>query len=159
MLNPIDTDKVIRDGEATGRFPDEMHPAAAWWLAACFVVTLRADQLVVAHDGQPATAKFFDLLCQGAINAQHYACGVLDLGVADEGELVIAMKEANRAPGMRVTTTVDQVTVTLYDRAGVLLTERPSLYLIRRMIAEDRIPLPVNTECKGSIQPYAEAAQ
>ncbi|MEU9030648.1 hypothetical protein AB0D46_24600 [Streptomyces sp. NPDC048383] len=159
MLNPIDTDKVIRDGGATGRFPDEMHPAAAWWLAACFVVTLRADQLVVAHDGQPATAKFFDLLCQGAINAQHYASRILDLGVADEDELVIAMKEADRAPGMRVTTTVDQVTITLYDRAGVPLTERPSLYLIRRMIAEDRIPLPVNAECKGSIQPYAEAAQ
>ncbi|MFG2984950.1 hypothetical protein ACGFYQ_27450 [Streptomyces sp. NPDC048258] len=159
MLNPIDTDKVIRDGGATGRFPDEMHPAAAWWIAACFVVTLRSDQLVVAHDGQPATAKFFDLLCQGAINAQHYACQVLDLGVADEDELVIAMKEADRAPGMRVTTAGDQVTITLYDRAGVPLAERPSLYLIRRMIAEERIPLPVNTECKGSIQPYSEAAR
>ncbi|MFG2999768.1 hypothetical protein [Streptomyces sp. NPDC048340] len=157
MLNPIDTTTVIRNGGATGRFPDEIHPAAAWWTAACFVVTSRARSIVVAHDGKPATAPFFDRACLGAINAQHYACHVLDLGTADENTLLTAMKETGGVPGMRITTTGDTATITLYDHHGTPLTEDTGLALIRLMIAEDRVPIPVNHGCKGRIQPYTEA--
>ncbi|MFG2879711.1 hypothetical protein ACGFYU_32655 [Streptomyces sp. NPDC048337] len=159
MLNPIDTAAVIQAGGATGRFPDEIHPAVAWWMATCFVVTARAHRIVVAYDGQPATAPFFDRMCLGAINAQHYACHVLDLGNADVKTLLAAMKEADGVPGMRVTTTGDTATLTLYDRYGAPLTEDTGLSLIRIMIAEDRVPIPVNSGCKGRIQPYAEVIQ
>ncbi|MDA5284296.1 hypothetical protein [Streptomyces sp. Isolate_45] len=158
MLNPIDTDRVIRDGGAIGRFPDEIHPGVAWWMAACFVMTTRADRLAVAHDGKAATAEFFDRMCLGAINVQHYACLVLDRGVAGQGELLATMKELDRVPGMRVTSDQDIVTITLYDRDGNPLTEPTGLLVIRRMIAEDRVPIPVNAECKGRIQSYVEAA-
>ncbi len=159
MLNPIDADRVICDGGATGRFPDEIHPGVAWWMAACYVVTARADRLVVAYDGQAATAEFFDRMCLGAINAQHYACLVLDRGVADRDELLAAMKELDRVPSMYAATSNGTATITLYDRDGAPLTERTGLHLIRRMIAEDRVPIPVNDGCKGRIQRYEEVVR
>lgn len=159
MLNPIDTDAVIRDGGATGRFPHEIHTGVAWWMAACYVVTARLDGLVVAYDGQPATAEFFDRMCLGAINAQHYACLVLDRGVADQEDLLAAMKELGRVPGMYAATRSGTATLTLFDHDGAPLTERTGLHLIRRMIAEDRVPIPVNAGSKGRIQRYEEAAR
>ncbi|MEU8779098.1 hypothetical protein [Streptomyces sp. NPDC048606] len=156
MLNPVDTDAVIRDGGARGRFPDEIHPAVAWWLAACYVVTARADRLVIAHDGRPETAEFFDRLGSGAINAQHYRCLVLNLGDADEETLITAMAKADRAPGMRATTENGRAVITCYDRDGKPLTDRTGLLVIRSMIAEDRVPLPVNDACKGRIETYEE---
>ncbi|WP_327416986.1 hypothetical protein [Streptomyces sp. NBC_01233] len=159
MLNPIDTDKVIRDGGATGRFPSEIHPSVAWWMAACFVMTTRTDRLVAAYDGNPASAQFFDRMCIGAINVQHYACLVLDRGVANEDGLLVTMKDMDRAPGMRVSSEQDTLTITLYDRDGAPLTEHTGLHVIRRMIAEDRVPIPVNAGCKGRIQNYKEAAR
>ncbi|MFE3861081.1 hypothetical protein ACFXPT_11690 [Streptomyces goshikiensis] len=159
MLNPIDPDQVIRDGGVTGCFPEEIHPGVAWWMAACYVVTTRADRLVVAYDGQPATAEFFDRMCLGAINAQHYKCHVIDRGPASPDDLLAAMKELERVPGMYASTDNGTATITLYDRDGAPLTDRTGLQLIRRMIAEDRVPIPVNTESKGRIQPYAEVVR
>ncbi|WP_405490168.1 hypothetical protein [Streptomyces sp. NBC_00096] len=156
MLDPIDTDAVIRDGGATGRFPHEIHTGVAWWMAACYVVTARVDRLVVACDGQPATVEFFDRMCLGAINAQHYACLVVDRGVACQDDLLVVMKELGRVPGMYAATSNGTATLTLYDCDGEPLTERSGLHLIRRMIAEDRVPIPVNAGSKGRIQRYQE---
>ncbi|MGX2995422.1 hypothetical protein JNUCC64_14175 [Streptomyces sp. JNUCC 64] len=156
MLNPVDTDTVIRDGGAHGRYPDEIHTAVAWWLAACFVVTARADRLVVAHDGRPATAGFFDRLGSGAVNARHYACEVLDLGAASEEQLVEAMARVGRAPGIRVATDCGRAAITCFDRDGKPLADRTGLLVIRRMIAEDRVPIPVNSASRGRIRPYEE---
>ncbi|MEW1544945.1 hypothetical protein [Streptomyces tsukubensis] len=159
MLNPIDTDHVIRDGGAHGRVPDQVHAGVAWWIAACFVVTMRARRLVVAHDGRAASAEFFDLLLRGAVNARHYACQVLDLGRADEGSLLAAMHRIADAPGILVTTkeasnkTV-HVTIALFGRDGRPVDEPGGLAAIRRMIAEDRVPIPVNKSSKGSVRPY-----
>ncbi|MBT2395646.1 hypothetical protein [Streptomyces sp. ISL-100] len=159
MLNPVDTTTVIRDGAASGRQPDQIHTGVAWWMAACFVVTTETDRLAVAHDGHPVSGEYFDRLCRGAVNAQHYACRVLTLGAADESELLAAMEEAGGIPGMRVSTTTaddgDIVTVALYDRDGQPLTETAGLAVIRQMIAEDRVPIPVNDTCKGTVEPYA----
>ncbi|GGZ14725.1 hypothetical protein GCM10010387_03630 [Streptomyces inusitatus] len=163
MLNPIDAETVVRDGGAHGRFPGQIHAGVAWWMAACFVVTARACRLVVAHDGKPSSSEFFDRLCQGAVNAQHYACQVLNRGQADEVALLAAMRQAGDAPGILVTTketggdTV-QVTITLYGRDGKPLDETDGLAAIRRMIAEDRVPIPVNEASKGRVQPFTAAA-
>ncbi|WP_327253375.1 hypothetical protein [Streptomyces sp. NBC_01244] len=159
MLSPIDTDAVIRDGGATGRFPHEIHSGVAWWMAAGYVVTARLDALVVAYDGQSATAEFFDRMCLGAINAQHYACLVIDRGVADREDLLAAMKERGRVPGMYAATRNGTATLTLFDQDGVPLTERTGLHLIRRMIAEDRVPIPVNAGSKGRVQRYEVGAR
>ncbi|MQS36806.1 hypothetical protein [Streptomyces katsurahamanus] len=154
---------MVRDGGAHGRFPGQIHAGVAWWMAACFVVTTRTNCLVVAHDGESTSVEFFDRLCQGAVNAQHYACQVLNRGQADEAGLLVAMREAGDVPGIRVTTkrtggdTV-QVTIALYSRDGKPLDEPGGLAAIRRMIAEDRVPIPVNETSKGRVQPFGTAA-
>ncbi|MFE9661800.1 hypothetical protein [Streptomyces sp. NPDC005955] len=163
MFNPIDAETVVRDSGAHGQFPGQIHAGVAWWMAACFVVTVQAGRLVVAHDGKSASAQFFDRLCQGAVNAQHYACQVLDRGQADEVSLLAAMRQAGDAPGILVTTretgghTV-QITIVLYGRDGKPLDEPGGLAAIRRMIAEDRVPIPVNDTSKGRVQPYTTAS-
>lgn len=162
MLNPIDAGTVVRDGGAHGRFPGQIHAGVAWWMAACFVVTVRACRLVVAHDGKSTSVEFFDRLCQGAVNAQHYACQVLDRGQADQVALLAAMRQAGDAPGILVTTKENggdtaQITIALYGRDGKPLDEPGGLAAIRRMIAEDRVPIPVNETSKGRVQPYTTA--
>lgn len=159
MLDPIDTDKVICDGGAAGRFPGEIHSGVAWWLAACFVVTTQTDRLLVAHDGQVASEEFYDRMCRGATHARHYACRVFACGAAEESELLAKMKAAGGIPGMWVgTTTADRdaftVAIILYGQDGHPLDDSTGLGVIRRMIAEDKVPIPVNEHSKGSIEPY-----
>ncbi|WP_200308020.1 hypothetical protein [Streptomyces adelaidensis] len=155
MLNPIDTDAVIRAGRVAGAFPSEIHEGVAWWAAACFVVVSRARQLAVAHDSHPATAEFHRRFCRGAINAQHFGCQVSSLGPADEAHLLHAMKELGGVPGALLTTADDDgrqtVTIRLYDADGQPITEDTGLARLRQMIASDRIPIPVNDQAKGSI--------
>ncbi|MFF4323301.1 hypothetical protein [Streptomyces sp. NPDC001568] len=159
MLNPIDVDTVIRDGGASGRFPEEIHSGVAWWIASCFVVVTRATQLVVAHDGHETSSEFFDRLCRGAINARHYACRVFDHGIATEDELLAAMAAQDGIPGIRVKTDAQDngaqvVTITLYAKDGSPIKDRSGLVLIRRMISEDQVPIPVNEHARGTIEPY-----
>ncbi|MGW4030619.1 hypothetical protein ACWEFL_15075 [Streptomyces sp. NPDC004838] len=162
MLNPIDAETVVRDGGAHGRFPGQIHAGVAWWMAACFVVVARTSRLVVAHDGKPTSVEFFDRLCQGAVNAQHYACQVLNRGQADEAALLVAMRQAGDVPGILVVTNgtggaTVQVTIALYSRDGKPLDEPGGLAAIRRMIAEDRVPIPVNETSRGRVQPFMTA--
>ncbi|MEV6956859.1 hypothetical protein [Streptomyces sp. NPDC051183] len=159
MLNRIDVDAVVRDGGASGRVPEQIHSGVAWWLASCFVVVTRANQLVVAHDGHEASSEFFDRLCRGAINARHYACKVYDHGIAKEDELLIAMTALGGVPGMHVKTDpgdngAQVVTITLYGKDGKPLTDESGLILIRQMISEDQVPIPVNEHARGTIEPY-----
>ncbi|NEC86462.1 hypothetical protein [Streptomyces sp. SID12501] len=155
MLNPIDSDAVIRDGRIAGAFPGEIHEGVAWWIAACFVVISRARQLAVAHDDHPATAEFHRRFCQGAINAEHWACQVSSLGAADEAQLLHAMKELGGVPGALLTTADNDgrqtVTIRLYDGDGQPVVEDTGLARLRKMIASDRIPIPVNDQAKGRI--------
>ncbi|RDG36060.1 phosphohexomutase domain-containing protein [Streptomyces corynorhini] len=155
MLNPIDTDTVIRDGRVVGVFPDEIHEGVAWWVAACFVVVSHTRQMVVAHDGHPTTAEFHQRFCHGAINAQHLGCQVSSLGTADEAQLLYAMKALGSVPGAWLSTTDDSgrltVTIRLYDADGRPVTEDTGLAVLREMIASDRVPIPVNDQAKGSI--------
>jgi hypothetical protein len=155
MLNPIDTDAVIRDGRVAGVFPGEIHEGVAWWVAACFVVVSKTHGLAVAHDGRPTTAEFHSRFCRGAINAQHYACQVADLGAADETALLHAMKQLGEAPGARLSTEGDAgretVTIRLYDAAGRPVAEENGLAEIRKMIAADHVPIPVNEQAKGHV--------
>lgn len=155
MLNPIDTDAVIRDGRIAGAFPGEMHEGVAWWVAACFVVVSRARQMAVAHDGHVTTRGFHGRFCRGAINAQHFSCQVADLGEANEAQLVHAMQALGNSPGALLSTTCDRgrqtVTIRLYDAEGKLLVEDTGLAKLREMIATDRVPIPVNDQAKGRI--------
>lgn len=158
MLNPIDPEAVIRDGGAIGRYPGEIHEGVAWWVGACLVVTAKAASIVVAHDGNATSASFHRRLCWGAVNAQHFACTVVDLRAADKVELLAAMEELGSVPGVLVTTTDEgeakTVRIALYDAEGRPLTEDTGLAAIRRMIAEDRVPIPVNDGAKGQVEHY-----
>ncbi|WP_406266992.1 hypothetical protein OHT93_10890 [Streptomyces sp. NBC_00191] len=155
MLNPIDTDAIIRDGRVAGAFPDEIHEGVAWWVAACFVVVSRAQQMAVAHDSHPTTAEFHQRFCRGAVNAGHFRCQVSSLGTADEAQLLHAMKELGGVPGALLTTTDgggrQTVTIRLYDADGQPVIEDTGLARLRQMIASDRVPLPVNDQAKGRI--------
>ncbi|MFI2616668.1 hypothetical protein [Streptomyces sp. NPDC018584] len=157
MLNPINADAVIRDGGAVGLFPDELHEGVAWWLGACLVVTEKCSRIAVAHDDHPTIVEFANRLCRGAINAQHYACNVRFLGQQTEARLVAALKESSGTPGAWLSASQTdggplEVRITLYNREGVALDETNGLADIRRMIAEDHVPIPVNAQAKGTIE-------
>ncbi|GAA2338544.1 MULTISPECIES: hypothetical protein [Streptomyces] len=155
MLNPIDTDTVIRDGRISGAFPGEIHEGVAWWVAACFVVVSKARQMAVAHDGHCVTVEFHRRFCRGAINAEHFGCQISSLGMADEGHLLNAIKELGDVPGALLTTTDhggrQTVTIRLYGADGQPVTEDTGLARLREMIASDRVPIPVNDQAKGHI--------
>ncbi|MFE2495565.1 hypothetical protein ACFXKS_03845 [Streptomyces scopuliridis] len=158
MLNPIDTEVVIREGGAVGRFPGEIHEGVAWWLGACLVVTFKARRIGVAHDGHPVIAEFASRFCRGAINAQHYACNVRFLGHQTEERLLKALKGFQGAPGAWLSTSTDDMTLTirikLYNQQGLVLDETNGLAKIRRMIAEDHVPIPVNDQARGTVEPW-----
>lgn len=155
MLNPINAEAVIRDGRASGVFPGEIHEGVAWWMAACFVVVSKTRQIAVAHDGHPTTAEFHRRFCRGAINAEHWACLVSDLGHADEAQLLHAMQELGSVPGALLTTVDDggqkTVTIRLYTSDGQPVTEETGLAKVRQMIADDHVPIPVNDKAKGHV--------
>ncbi|MFI1092651.1 hypothetical protein [Streptomyces sp. NPDC020917] len=157
MLNSIDTTAVIRDGGAVGSFPGEIHEGVAWWLGACFVTVTATTQLAVGSDGRPATAEFFRRLCNGAINAHHHACQVTAVSGITEDAFLAYLQRHDPLPGAYVTTTSGEygavvVHIRLHARDGLLLQDDTGLARIRRMIAEDRVPIPVSHSAKGTIQ-------
>lgn len=160
MLNPIDTDTVIRDGGAVGRFPGAIHEGVAWWLGAGFVALTAAEQLVVGSDGGPVTAEFFRRLCRGAVNAHHHACRVTAIdGIAEAAFLTYAQSRRPLAGAYLAATDgpdgTHLVRIRLYDADGLLLQEDTGLAAIRRMIAEDRVPIPVSDSARGTIEHLA----
>ncbi|WP_328771738.1 hypothetical protein [Streptomyces sp. NBC_00286] len=158
MLNSIDTEAVIRDGGAVGTYPGEIHKAVAWWLGACLVVTQKARRIVVAHDGHPLTPEFAQRFCRGAINAQHYACNVRFIGHQTEEHLLRTLACFNGVPGAMVRASgvaeAPTVHIKLFNSHGILLDDTNGLAGIRRLIAEDRVPIPVNAKAKGTIEPW-----
>jgi hypothetical protein len=122
------------------------------------VATTQARRLYVGCDRGPATAEFFRRLCHGAINSHHHACHVLTLTGVDEAELLAAMNGCG--PGAYVTTTAGDgaedicVSIRLYDEHAQLLQEDTGLAAIRAIIAEDRIPIPVNEAARGRIEEH-----
>ncbi|UGQ10583.1 hypothetical protein LO772_27635 [Yinghuangia sp. ASG 101] len=163
MLRPIDTDAVIREGVAIGQFPGQIHEDVGWWLGACLVVVTKTHRLAAAHDGRPTSAEFHRRACLGATNAEHYKCEVMDLGVATEAELRAAIGALGGVPGILVTSAGtdngETVRIVLYDGLGQPLTENSGLAQIRRRIADDRMPIPVNAAAEGMITPYPRAGQ
>lgn len=157
MLNPIDTAAVIRDGGAVGQYPGQIHEGVGWWLGACLIVTLRVSHLSVAHDGHPVSAAFADRLCQGAINAEHYACRVRHLGHQHERDL-LSEASSRRVPAAWLSTDTangsNPVRIRLYTPQGALLDDTNGLADIRDLIAQDRVPIPVNTQARGVIEPW-----
>lgn len=163
MINPIDTTEVIRDGGAIGRYPEQIHEGVAWWVGACFVVSSSAERLVVGADGGQVAAKFFRALCKGAINARHYACRVTAIRDVEEGAILRWARSRGRLAAVYVSSEAgpDGVTVIrirLFHPNGQLIEEDTGLALIRRMIAEDRVPIPVSDSAKGFIEQLAPRA-
>ncbi|MFD7900269.1 hypothetical protein [Streptomyces sp. NPDC059743] len=158
MLNPIDTEAVIRRGGAIGGFPGEIHEGVAWWLGACLVITQKADRIAVAHDGHPSITEFAKRFCLGAINAQHYACNVRFLGLQTEELLLATLGSFDGVPGAWLSASETEgalvVRITLYNRQGLVLDDTNGLAEIRRLIAEDRVPIPVNARAKGTTEPW-----
>jgi hypothetical protein len=163
VLNPIDTDAVIRDGGALGRFPGEIHESVAWWLGASFVALTSAPRLAVGSDGGPVTAEFFRRLCSGAVNAHHHACQVTAIsGITEDAFRAYTLRHRPLA-GAYLTTTpgpdsTHVVRIRLYDTDGQVLQEDTGLGLIRRMIAEDRVPIPVSASARGTIEHRSPSA-
>jgi len=157
VLNPIDTDAVIRDGGAAGAFPDQIHEGVAWWLGACLVVTQKAPQVAVAHNGHPAGASFAERFSRGAINAQHYACTVYSLGHRTRDQLMTTLGKL-AAPGAWIcgedTSDGTTVRIELLHHHGAPFDDATGLAEIRRLIAEDRVPIPVNDRAKGRVVPW-----
>lgn len=156
MINPIDTEAVIRDGGAVGRFPGEIHEGVAWWLGSCLVVLTSARRLAVGSDGRPATAEFLRRLCNGAVNAHHHACQVNAIPRVTEHAFLVYLQRHKPLPGAYTTTTSDEngavhVRIRLYDSDALLLQEDTGLARIRRMIAEDHVPIPVSDSAKGTV--------
>ncbi|MGW3570147.1 hypothetical protein ACWDSL_40835 [Streptomyces sp. NPDC000941] len=147
---------MIRDGAASGRFPGEIHEGVAWWIGACLVVATKTNRIVVAHNGHPTSVIFHERLCRGAINARHYACHVTVLGTADEAGLLAAMAALGYLPGALITTAAaedgETVRIALYDADGKPLTEDTGLAVIRRLVADDQVPIPVNEQAKGHVE-------
>jgi hypothetical protein len=163
VLNPIDADAVIRDGGAVGRFPGEIHEGVAWWLGASFVAVTAAKHLVVGSGGGPVTAEFFRRLCRGAVNAHHHACRVTAiLGIAENAFLAYVRSRRPIASAyLAATESADGthvIRIQLYDTDGLLLQEDTGLAAIRRMIAEDRVPIPVSDSARGTIEHLAPTA-
>ena len=157
MLNPIDAEAVIREGGAVGRFPGEIHEGVAWWLGACFVTITATARLAVGSDGRPGTHEFFRRLCNGAINAHHHACHVTAVPGITEDVFLAYLQHHGPLPGAYVTTTPGDngavvVQIRLHASDGLLLQDDTGLARIRRMIAEDRVPIPVSHSAKGTIQ-------
>lgn len=157
MLNSVDTDAVIRDGGAVGRFPGGIHEGVAWWLGASFVALTAAEQLAVGSDGQPVTAEFFRRLCRGAVNARHHACRVTAIdGIAEDAFLTYVRSRLPLASAYLAATVGPDSThfirIRLYDASGLLLQEDTGLAAIRRVIAEDRVPIPVSDSARGTIE-------
>ncbi|MGW2572862.1 hypothetical protein [Streptomyces sp. NPDC001537] len=158
MLNPIDADGVIREGGAVGVTPGQIHEGVAWWLGACLVVTKKARLIAVAHNGHPVITEFASRLCRGAINAQHYRCTVRLLGTETRERLLAMLDHFDGVPGAwlegHTENGVTTVRIELFDEQGVLLDETNGLAEIRRLIAEDRVPIPVNDQARGRIVPW-----
>jgi hypothetical protein len=163
VLNPIDTDAMIRDGGAVGRFPSEIHEGVAWWLGASFVALTAAEQLVVGSDGGPVTTEFFRRLCRGAVNAHHHACRVTAIdGIAEDAFLTYVRSRLPLASAYLTATDSPDGThlirIRLYDADGLMLQEDTGLATIRRMIAEDRVPIPVSDSARGTVEHLAPTA-
>jgi hypothetical protein len=163
VLKPIDTDTVITDGGAVGRFPGEIHAGVAWWIGASFVALTAAKQLAVGSDGGPVTAEFFRRLCRGAVNSRHHACRVTALGgIAEDAFLAYVRSRVPLASAYLAATDGPDSTclirIRLYDAVGLLLQENTGLADIRRMIAEDRVPIPVSDSARGTIEHIASTA-
>jgi hypothetical protein len=157
VLKPIDTDAVIRDGGAVGRFPGEIHEGVAWWIGAGFVALIAAKQLAVGSDDRPVTAEFFRRLCRGAINSRHHACQVTAIGGITEDAFLAYARRHRPLAGAYLTATESPdgthvIRIRLYDADGLLLQEDTGLADIRRMIAEDRVPIPVSDSARGTIE-------
>ncbi|MFI0941215.1 hypothetical protein [Streptomyces sp. NPDC021020] len=163
MLKPIDTDAVIRDGGAVGRFPGEIHEGVAWWLGAAFVALTAAAQLAVGSDGGPVTAEFFRRLCRGAVNSRHHACRVTAIGGITEDAFLAYTRHHRPLAGAYLAAAdspdgTHVIRIRLYDADGLLLREDTGLAAIRRMISEDRVPIPVSDSARGTIEHIAPTA-
>ncbi|MGA4540146.1 hypothetical protein ACPA54_09130 [Uniformispora flossi] len=157
QINPINTVQVIRDGGAHGQIPGDLHVGVGWWLAACLVVVERASTVVIGHDGAAVSAEIHDRACGGVRNAEHYACCALSLGHVTESRVLDAVSSLG-APGIHVS--IDRyrgrmVSIRLYGRKGALLEESTGLARIRQLIAEDRVPRPVNSAAQGRLGRYS----
>ncbi|MFJ4152730.1 hypothetical protein ACIP10_34860 [Streptomyces galbus] len=103
---------------------------------------------------------FAERLGQGAINAEHYACRVNDLGTHPETELLKVARSIGGPAAWVFTQTGNGllVQVRLYTGAGVLLDDSNGLAAIRGRIDQDRVPIPVNYQAKGTIAPWHPAS-
>jgi glucan phosphoethanolaminetransferase (alkaline phosphatase superfamily) len=84
VLNPIDSDAVIRDGRIADAFPGEIHKGMAWWVAALAYADEHLGRLV---DGLTGGKRWLLIMCADHGDAFGEDCyhgrGVADPTVLD----------------------------------------------------------------------------
>ncbi|BAJ30464.1 MULTISPECIES: hypothetical protein [Kitasatospora] len=150
MLNPVDLSKVIRPDSVSGRDPDEIHKAVAWWVGSCLVLTAKVHGVVLVDDGTELAKAYSALFAQGAINCRSYAATVSVLGEGDEDLLAYGVRTF-QVPGARISSAGDQVVIRLLAADGTVIGIGSGLEKISDLIARDKVPLPVNDRARGHI--------
>jgi phosphomannomutase len=151
VLNPIELRAVVAGRHVHGHHPDEIHPGVAWWTGACLIKVQKVHGVALVHDGRELSQVFADRFARGAINCEHYAATVSDLGVGDLALLHFAIRTL-QVPGVHITTTdTDEVALDLFDANANPIDENRGLARIRALMQADRVPIPVNAQARGRI--------
>ncbi|MDH6127964.1 hypothetical protein [Kitasatospora sp. GP82] len=158
MLNPVDLAVVFAHDRVHGTVPDEIHPAVAWWVGSCLVLTTRAHGVALVHDGTALAKEFTDRFCRGAINCAHYGATVSVVGEGGDDLLAYAIRTL-QVPGALITTAGRHVTIRLFAASGAPITEDTGLERICDLIARDKVPIPVNDTARGRIVHRRDLAQ
>ncbi|WP_369185820.1 hypothetical protein [Streptomyces sp. Y1] len=150
MLNPVDLSKVFTEDRIAGLHPTDIHPAVAWWVGSCLVLTTGAHGVALVHDGSELAKQYCGLFNRGAINCRHFAATVSVVGEGDEELLAYAIRTL-QVPGVRISTAGDEVTIRLFAADGAPITEGAGLERICDLIARDKVPIPVNDHSRGRV--------
>ncbi|MDH6143284.1 MULTISPECIES: hypothetical protein [Kitasatospora] len=158
MLNPVDLGVVFGDDRIHGRVPDEIHPAVAWWVGSCLVLTTRAHGVALVHDGTALAKEFADRFCRGAINCQHYAATVSLVGEGGDDLLAYAIRTL-QVPGATITASGRYISIRLFTANNEPIASGTGLERVCDLIARDKVPIPVNDTAKGRIVHRRDLAQ
>ncbi|GAA3368786.1 hypothetical protein GCM10020367_08550 [Streptomyces sannanensis] len=150
MLNPVDLSIVFAEDRIHGRHPGEIHPAVAWWVGSCLILTTRSHGVALVHDGTELAKQYAGLFNRGAINCQHFAATVSVIGEGGQDLLAYAIRTL-QVPGTLISSAGAEVTIRLFASDGAEIREGAGLERICDLIARDKVPIPVNDHSRGRV--------
>ncbi|MEU7021650.1 hypothetical protein ABZ990_13450 [Streptomyces sp. NPDC046203] len=150
MLHPVDLSTVFAEDRVHGRHLTDIHPAVAWWIGSCLVLTTGAHGVALVHDGTEPAKQYCGLFNRGAVNCEHYTATVSVVGAGDEELLAYAIRTL-QVPGARISAFGAEVTIRLFTADGSAITDGTGLERICGLIALDKVLLPVNDRARGRV--------